>query len=129
MRVRRQGGPAMAVTELGPVPARSTATAEDRLPVEGVLPPELSGCFLPSVPHPAASPPPGGRRAAAGPYTFAGVRLGAGGARWFRGALRVRPDRPLGPVPAIAPSVWLGGPGGPAPPPPCWAGAPGPPRR
>jgi carotenoid cleavage dioxygenase len=104
----------MAVTELGPVPARATATPEDRLPVDGVLPPELSGCFLQSVPHPAASLPPGGQRAAAGPYTFAGVRLGDGGARWFRGALRVRPDRPLGPVPAIAPSVWLGGTDGPS---------------
>jgi carotenoid cleavage dioxygenase len=109
-------GPAMAVKDrkLGPVPARSIGplSPEDTLPVDGVLPPELSGCFLQSVPHPAACLPPGGHRAVAGPHTFAGVQVGDGGARWFRGALRVRPDRPLGPVPAIAPTVWLTGPGG-----------------
>ncbi|MDN3354741.1 carotenoid oxygenase family protein [Actinomadura sp. DC4] len=103
----------MAVKERGPASARSLAHAlsEGRLPVDGVLPPELGGCFLQAVPHPAASLPPGGRQAAAGPCTFAGVRVEDGGARWFRGVLRAET---LGPVPAIAPSVWLAGPGGPA---------------
>lgn len=82
---------------------------EDPLPADGVLPPELDGCFLQSVPHPAAWPPPGGSGTATGPYTFAGVRLGGGSARWLRAGLRAHPDRPLGPVPALAPSVWLTG--------------------
>jgi hypothetical protein len=46
--------------------------------VDAVLPSELDGGFIQSVPHPAAWLPPGGHGAATGPYTFAGVRLDGG---------------------------------------------------
>ncbi len=87
----------------------------DELRVDGVLPPGLDGGFLQSVAHPALCLPPGGHRAATGPHTLAGVRVEGGRARWFRSVTRSLPHRPLGPVPAIAPSVWLTDPEQPSP--------------
>ncbi|TDD35519.1 hypothetical protein E1287_13655 [Actinomadura sp. KC06] len=106
----RSAGPrtALAAAAIG------RSTADEPLPVAGTLPEWLDGAFVQAARHPAASGPVG--RASAGPHAFSGVRVTARGARWLRERLPVRHGAPLGPLPALAPSLWnadLGPPDGP----------------
>jgi 8'-apo-carotenoid 13,14-cleaving dioxygenase len=99
---------ALAVGTTGPSPM------DGPLPVEGVLPEGLDGCLLQAGPHPVVAAASGGN-VVAGPHVLSGIRLSADGARWYRATVPVRRGEPLGPIPALAPSLWpavphLGGP-------------------
>ncbi|GLW05769.1 dioxygenase [Microtetraspora sp. NBRC 13810] len=74
------------------------------LPVEGELPAGLEGCFLQAGPHPAAGGP--GDSVLRGPHVFSGIRFQAGAALLCRDRLPVHRSRPLGPIPALAPTLW-----------------------
>lgn len=105
--------------ELGAGAGRATRSigrcpAGDRLPVDGELPRALHGSFLQAISHPAACLPAGRQQADIGPRILTGVRIDDGVARWFRAGPPPQPGHPLGPVPALAPSVWLAEPGRPA---------------
>ncbi|GAA4092697.1 carotenoid oxygenase family protein [Actinomadura miaoliensis] len=93
---------ALAVVPAGP------SRQDGPLPLDGGLPAGLDGCFLQARTHPAAPGASGG--VLRGPHVLSGVRLSAGEARLFRARPPVDRSRPLGPVPALAPSVWCGGP-------------------
>ncbi|WP_329520358.1 carotenoid oxygenase family protein [Spirillospora sp. NBC_01491] len=97
----RGGDPGTGLT----APAGGPA-AHDVLSVQGALPAGLDGCFLLSGAHPVTAARSGGG-AVAGPHVFSGIRLGGGEAWWLRAELPVRRDDPLGPVPALAPSLWF----------------------
>jgi 8'-apo-carotenoid 13,14-cleaving dioxygenase len=102
--VRRLGPKtALAVGTTGPSPM------DGPLPVEGALPEGLDGCFLQAGPHPMVAAASGGN-AVAGPHVLSGIRLSAEGARWYRAETPVRRGEPLGPIPALAPSLWPAGP-------------------
>lgn len=91
----RASGPVTAPAS----PAIGRSAQEERLPIEGALPAGLDGCLLRTFPHPAGA----GR--AGGGLVFSGIRLGAGAARRHRATAAARGDTPLGPVPALAPSL------------------------
>ncbi|WP_214110422.1 hypothetical protein [Acrocarpospora catenulata] len=73
----------------------------DRLAVHGELPVELAGSLVQALPNPRA------RHPLAGPLVHSGVRLGGGAATWYREPRSVCRKVPFGPIPALAPSLWL----------------------
>ncbi|GAA0379236.1 hypothetical protein Acor_00550 [Acrocarpospora corrugata] len=74
---------------------------EDPLAVEGVLPAELTGSLVQALPSPGAAHP------LAGPLTHSGVRFRDGAAHWYRAEASLCGRPPLGPIPALAPALWL----------------------
>ncbi|GAA2597225.1 carotenoid oxygenase family protein [Actinomadura fulvescens] len=87
-------------TALAATTIARTATA-DALAVDGLLPDGLDGSFLQAGPHPIG-------RFGSGPHHVRGIRLSGGAAQWYRAETPVRRSEPLRPLPALAPSVWLG---------------------
>ncbi|HEU5158199.1 MAG TPA: carotenoid oxygenase family protein [Streptosporangiaceae bacterium] len=108
-----QGVRALDLNTLPAAAAAGVSPVDEALPVDGVLPEGLDGCFLQAGPHPALGAEIGGGAEAglqvfAGPHLVSGIRLDAAGARWYRSKAPVRREEPLGPVPALAPPFWRG---------------------
>ncbi|GAA3071368.1 carotenoid oxygenase family protein [Streptosporangium carneum] len=82
-------------------PVADRPSSQERLPVEGVLPADLDGCFLQAFPHPAEAGRPGGG------FVLSGIRLGGGEATRHRARTTARHETPLGPLPALAPPIRL----------------------
>ncbi|MEO3854905.1 hypothetical protein [Acrocarpospora sp. B8E8] len=80
---------------------------EDQLVVEGCLPAELTGSLVHALPNPRAAHP------LAGPLVHSGVRLRDGVARWYRAPAPLCGRPPFGPIPALAPALWMCPSGGP----------------
>lgn len=101
----------VAMKNVNPTQAPTGSTIDraqraDLLPVEGALPVGLDGTVLLASPHPLHRGPAGDGHT--GPQLYSGIRL-AGGLAWrYRATLTARRDRPLGPLPSLAPTVWPG---------------------